>query len=39
MFAMKQKPYYEFGIQHGVAQHLHAFCENCYERSQADIWF
>lgn len=34
---MKAKPYYKFGIQHGVSQCLHAFCENCFERSQA-IW-
>lgn len=39
MFTMKPKPYYKFGIQHGVGQCLHAFCENCFERSQADIWF
>lgn len=43
MFTMKLKPYYKFGIQHRVGQCLHAFCENCSERSQIydfelDLW-
>jgi len=39
MFTMKPKTYYKFGIQHGFGQLLHAFCENCFVRSQADVWF
>lgn len=28
---MKPKTYYKLGIQHGVSQCLHAFCEHCFE--------